>query len=95
MSLSKLKPDTLITRRADLLASKVGEETVMLDMASGFYFGLDSIGTDIWQIIEQPTTVQAICDKLLAEYDVSEEQCRTETLIFLEDLLKNKMIEAQ
>jgi hypothetical protein len=36
---------------AQVMARRVGNETVLLDLASGTYFGLDPVGARIWQLI--------------------------------------------
>jgi hypothetical protein len=54
----------------------VSGETVLLDLQSENYFGLDEVGTRIWQLIKETNDLQAIFETLLAEYDVSEERLR-------------------
>ena len=34
-----------------VMARTVGDETVILDLASGTYYGLDPIGARIWQLM--------------------------------------------
>ena len=54
-----------------VLARHVGDETVILDMASGTYFGLDAVGARIWQLVSDGMSFAEIRDVMLAEYDVS------------------------
>ena len=93
MTLLKLSPNTIIAKRPDLLASQVDDEMVMLDMESGNYFGLDSIAADIWNLLEQPISITALCQRLEQEYQVDHQQCLADTTEFLEQLLANNMIE--
>lgn len=58
----------------DVISQEVSGETVILDLNSEHYFGLDEVGTRIWQLIEEKGNLQAIYDQLLAEFDVGEEQ---------------------
>ena len=58
----------------DVISQEVSGETVILDLNSENYFGLDEVGTRIWQLIEEKGTLQAVFDQLLVEYDVEEEQ---------------------
>ena len=37
----------------------------MLDMASGFYFGLNSVASVIWQKMEEGISFEALIDQLL------------------------------
>ena len=61
--------DTLITRNAGFLTGLVHDETVMMDLESGRCFGLDDIGTVIWQRLETPRKFAELVDSLVAEFD--------------------------
>ena len=41
----------------EVVAREVGEETMLLDLASGTYFGLDAVGGVVWQAIEDGATL--------------------------------------
>jgi len=58
----------------EVISQEVSGETVLLDLESENYFGLDEVGTRIWQLIKETNDLQAIYQPLLAEYDVSEER---------------------
>jgi hypothetical protein len=55
------------------MARQVGDETVILDLASGTYFGLDPVGARIWQLIGEGVGLDDICETLLAEFDTARE----------------------
>jgi len=42
------------------------------------------VGARIWTLLEQPTTVKALRDAAVAEYDIEPDQCADELLVFLE-----------
>lgn len=65
-----------ITLSPDVISQEVSGETVLLDLESENYFGLDEVGTRIWQLIKETNDLEAIFNTLLAEYDVSEERLR-------------------
>jgi Coenzyme PQQ synthesis protein D (PqqD) len=65
-----------ITPSPEVISQEVSGETVLLDLQSENYFGLDEVGTRIWQLIRETNDLQAIFETLLAEYDVSEERLR-------------------
>ena len=56
---------------AHVMARQVGEETVILDLASGTYFGLDTVGARIWQLMGEGRMLAEVCAAMLAEYEVS------------------------
>jgi hypothetical protein len=74
------------------VSTELDGETVILDITSGVYSGLDVVGTTIWKLLENPTTVVQLREQLLQEYDVSLEQCTTDLLAFLQRLADNDLI---
>jgi hypothetical protein len=54
----------------DVLFQEVSGETVLLDLASEQYFGLDAVGTRIWALLNEGAAAEAVVDTLLAEYAV-------------------------
>lgn len=63
-----------ITLSPDVISQEVSGETVLLDLESENYYGLDEVGTRIWQLIKETNDLQAIYQTLLAEYEVKEER---------------------
>ncbi len=63
-----------ITLSPDVISQEVSGETVLLDLESENYFGLDEVGTRIWQLIESAGDLETIFNTLLEEYDVEKEE---------------------
>jgi len=55
---------------AQVMARDVGTETVILNLESGVYFGLDPIGARIWQLLCENKTLAEVCDVMLTEFTV-------------------------
>lgn len=87
-----LKLDSTVVRRADVLAQPVDDEMVMMALESNEYFGLNPMGRRIWEMLEQPTTVAAICAQLVRDYDVTPEQCADEVIAFLTELMRDDTV---
>ena len=81
-----------VTIPAQVMARRVGEETVILDLASGTYFGLDPVGARIWQLLSEGKTLAKICEAMLAEYDVSSEDLERDVLSLAEELHAKQLI---
>ena len=82
----------MVRRQGDWLSAKVGNELVMMSAEKGNYIGLSEVGARIWDIIETPSEVDAVCARLQAEYEVAPETCRAEVDAFLEELEKHGAI---
>lgn len=83
---------SIVVAVEDQISSDVAGEAVILDLKAGMYFGLNSIGTRIWKLIQEPIPVERLRDLLLDEYDVEAERCETELIALLKSLASNKLI---
>ena len=68
------------------VSSELAGEAVILDRKSGVYYGLNSVGASIWNLVHGPKTVNEIRDTLLSEYFVESSQCDRELLALLQVL---------
>jgi hypothetical protein len=59
---------------------------------STVYYGLNPVGGRIWNLIQQPRTVNELTDILLAEYEITPEACLTEVLTLLQDLSEHNLL---
>ena len=85
--------DTVVVP-AHVMARQVGEDCVMLDLANGTYFGLDPIGARIWQLLGDGLTLQAVCEALAAEYEVSFEQAAGDVTALVAELAAHGLVDA-
>jgi len=76
----------IIRKQGDWLSAKVGDELVMMSAEKGNYIGLSEVGARIWELIETPQEIDAVCAQLMDEFDVAPEVCRAEVEVFLSEL---------
>ena len=81
-----------ITIPAQVMARQVGQETVILDLASGTYFGLDPVGARIWQLMVEGKTLAEVCEAMLAEYEVTAEKIELDVLALTQELSAKQLI---
>lgn len=67
----------------------------MLDPEQGAYFGLNPVGSRIWELIERPSAVAEVCRVLTAEFEVDDRTCQSEVLGFLGRLDASRLIEVR
>ena len=77
----------------DQVSNDLDGETVILDMKTGHYYGLDDIGTEIWEMVQSPRTVSEIIDVILDNYDVSPEQCEEDVISLLQNMVDEDILE--
>ena len=69
-----------IHRCDHVVFQEVGGEAVLLDLASETYFGLNPVGTRIWQLIAEGARLQAIRDTLVVEYEADADRIGADLL---------------
>ena len=74
-------------------ASNLGRETIVLNLDSGGYYGLNEVSARVWSLIQEPKTVQEIRDSLLAEYEVEYERCDRDLQKLIEELSAMGLVE--
>lgn len=84
--------DTVIRRAGNLLETQVDDELVALDVNRGLCFGLDAVGSRIWDLLGAGTTASKICGSLLTEYAVSADDCLRDVLELLTELEQDGLI---
>lgn len=84
--------ELILCRATNQVSTELDGETVILDVSSGVYSGLDPVGTTIWNLLESPISFARIIKTVLDTYDVQEEQCVKDMLLFLQDLADHGLI---
>ena len=70
----------------DVISQEVSGETVLLDLDSENYFGLDEVGTRVWQLIKETNDLNTIYNTLLGEYEVSGERLQQDLTTLLTEI---------
>ena len=81
-------------RRERVLAEQVDGETVLLDLDSGMYFGLNDVGARIWELCDGTRTVSEIVASISDEYDAPEEVIRSDVQELLGTLSAEQLLAA-
>lgn len=89
--LNNVSLETRIVQGKDIFASDIDDEVVMANLNTDKYYGLNPVSTRIWHLIAEPTSVSDICTQLLTEFDIDEETCRNEVMVFVHELLNAEM----
>jgi hypothetical protein len=88
----EIGPDTVLQRKPDTLFNQIDGEVVMLSIENSEYYGMDKVGSRIWEMLEQPHSFKALVTILMEEYEVSEQQCNDDTLAFIKKLTDKNLV---
>ena len=76
----------------DVMFRLVGEEGVLVNLATERYLGLNAVGARMWQVLSNAHSIQAAYAQLLSEYDVDAATLRADIEEFVEQLLAQALI---
>ena len=79
-------PDHVVTRQ-------VGDETILLNLESGTYFGLDPVGSRFLELLEAGGMLAAVLAKMLEEFDVTEAQLEADLLRLADEMIASRLLE--
>lgn len=72
---------------------EINGELVLLNLKSGFYFGLDPVGSRMWLLLKDHERLNRVLKLLLQEYSIEENACRNDLLKLVTSLQKSGLIE--
>lgn len=74
------------------MSQEVNGETVILDLNSESYFGLDNVGTRIWQLLHEDGDLKVVFDILQKEFDVDANTLSEDMKNFIDDLIARELV---
>ena len=92
MKIKEITTETVIKQIEEIVASDIDGETVMMSVENGKYYGLDDIGSRIWELIERPIRISDLIDRLLERFDVDRETCEKDVVKFLNELNDDRIV---
>jgi len=84
---SKIKIDSTV------FAQEVDNEMVLFNASSEHYFGLDEVGTTIWNYIEQSRDLKVVLNSILDKYDADKSILERDLKIFIKKLENSGLVE--
>ena len=76
----------------DVLISNLQEESVILNLDSERYFGLDNVGTRMLSVLNNSDSIEAAYAVLTREYDVDAQVLRQDLTSLIENLLEQGLV---
>lgn len=82
-------------RNNETISGRLHDELVMMDIEKGKYFSLNPVATRIWDMLENPFSINELCAQLMDEYEVEVEQCFGEVEALLVEMKKLGLVKEQ
>lgn len=85
--------ETTIKRNPDMLSVDMDGETVMMSIENGNYFGINAVGSFIWERLESDQTIKSICNAVSEHFNVANmDNLENEIITYIEDLEDQNML---
>jgi len=81
-----------VTVPDEILISNLQDESVILNVNSERYFGLDNVGTRMLSVLSNSSSIEAACEVLAQEYDVDRQMLQHDLIALVESLLQQGLI---
>lgn len=88
-----LSCDTIVVISKGQLSSDLGGQQVILNLQSGVYYGLDSVGAFIWRALQTPCRISEIREAIVARYHVDAARAEHDLIALLSHLRESGLIE--
>jgi hypothetical protein len=92
---TSLSADSIVVASRNQVSCDLKGEAAVLNLKNSVYYGLESVGAFVWNLVQRPRSVGELRDALLQEYDVEPGRCESDLLALLEKLLAEGLIELQ
>jgi len=86
---------TVVVAAPEQVSCPLGEESAILNLKNSVYYGMNPVGTRVWELLTQPKSVGELRDVLLDEYDVDGERCTQDLLALLQKMRDEGLIEVR
>jgi hypothetical protein len=83
---------TVVACRDGFIEEKVDDEVVALNIERGTCYGMNRMGSRIWNLLEKPIRISDLCATLVAAYRVDADVCEQQVLDLLEELRAEGLI---
>ncbi len=91
--MTDLTPDTPLIRHPELVAAEMDGDLVMMSIEQGEYYGVGGVGPRIWELLEEPMSIDALTAKICSEFEVEEARCREDMTQFVTQMSEMGLVQ--
>lgn len=86
---------SVVVAAADVVAADLGREKALLSMTDGVYYALNPVGAMIWDLVQEPRSVEELRDAVVARYEVEPDRSEHDVLAVLAKLSEWGLLEVR
>lgn len=95
MQKTALTPSTVVRQARSIVSSAIHDETALLSIENGRYYGMDQVASRIWELIVEPVTVEAVVEQLMTKFEVDRSTCESHVTQFLGGLVASGLVQVE
>lgn len=84
---------SIVVATDEQLHADIEDELIVLCPDTQTYYSFNPVGGRIWELVQEPRSVEEIRDAIVREYDVPPDRCEADVLEFLESLSERDLVE--
>lgn len=92
---TRLSVHSVVSASPEQVSCPLDDESAILNLKNSVYYGMNAVGTRVWNLLQKPRSVGELRDALLEEYDVEAERCEQDLLDLLEKMRVEGLIEVR
>lgn len=86
---------SVVVAASEQVSCPLGKESAILNLKSSIYYGLDPVGTMLWNLLREPRPIGELREALLREFEVEPERCERDLFDFLARMREEGLIEVR
>lgn len=88
-----LTRETRIRRSSEQASADLVDDTVIMSMRDGTYYGLEAVGSRVWALAAEPVTLGEVLDRIVAEFDVGRDEAWDDLKALVIELLERQLVD--
>jgi len=95
MATHQLEMTSVVVASKEQVSCELAGEAAILNLKNGSYYGLNTVGATVWDLIKEPISVGELHSAVLERYDVEPERCADDLLNLLAEMLEHGLVEVK
>lgn len=84
--------DSILVRNGSIPTATIDGEVGLMNIETGKYYALNSIGSDIWNKLDKPISLNDLVAALVSEFDIDRQECYSQVKKFVERLIEEGIV---
>ena len=80
---------------SDIVWRELDGEIVILNLATGYYYGLEGAGNDMWRLLVEHGSTERVVEVLTGEYEIAPERLEADLQSLVRDLARKSIVRVE